>query len=236
MGIIVPALEAAGNRRLDSFVDGVEAMADEATGAGTVTKRARKAVAGEPGEGTVTTTARHKTSNDSALVAPGRTRTPAAAVRGGGAEAVDPAELPVRPGEDPWTSQEVHELHAELISELDRLQNEIGAAEAAITGLMRDSNDGSRRRPGRRRYEEHLAGERAGAGQQRQGQPRAGRAGPGPTGGRRLRDLRVLRPGHRQGPHAGLPPGDALRPVQGQAGTPLTGATRGVGLAVRSTP
>ncbi|AUY52143.1 TraR/DksA family transcriptional regulator [Streptomyces sp. CB01881] len=144
MGIIVPALEAAGNRRLNSFVNGVEAMAEKATGAGTATKRARKAVAGEPGEGTVTTTARHKTSNDTTLVAPGRTRTPAAtAARGGGAESVDPAELPVRPGEDPWTSEEVHELHAELISELERLQNEIDAAEAAITGLMRDSNDGA---------------------------------------------------------------------------------------------
>ncbi|WTG88343.1 TraR/DksA family transcriptional regulator [Kitasatospora sp. NBC_01560] len=117
-------------------------MAEKATGAGTATKRARKAVAGEPGEGTVTTTARHKTSNDTALVAPGRIRTAAPAARGG-AESVDPAELPVRPGEDPWTSEEVHELHAELISELDRLQNEIDAAEAAITGLMRDSNDGA---------------------------------------------------------------------------------------------
>lgn len=144
MGIIVPALEAAGNRRLDSFVDGVEAMAEKATAAGTATKRARKAVAGEPGEGTVTTTARHKTSNDTTIVAPGRTRAPAAAAaRGGGAESVDPAELPVRPGEDAWTSEEVHELHAELISELDRLQNEIDTAEAAITGLMRDSNDGA---------------------------------------------------------------------------------------------
>ncbi|MER7768887.1 TraR/DksA family transcriptional regulator [Kitasatospora sp. NPDC096140] len=60
-----------------------------------------------------------------------------------GAESVDPATLPVLPGEDPWTTEEVHELHDELISELERLQNEIGAAEAAISGLMRDSNDGA---------------------------------------------------------------------------------------------
>ncbi|MFC5883986.1 TraR/DksA family transcriptional regulator [Kitasatospora sp. CM 4170] len=90
----------------------------------------------------MTTTARHKTSNDATLVAPGRART-AAATAPRGAESVDPAELPVRPGEDPWTSEEVHELHAELISELDRLRGEIDAAEAAITGLMRDSNDGA---------------------------------------------------------------------------------------------
>lgn len=147
MGIIVPALEAAGNRRLDSFVDGVEAMAEKATGAGTATKRARKAVAGDPGEGTVTTTARRTTSTGAGRVAaPGRTRTPAATgarASGGGAESVDPAELPVRPGEDPWTSREVADLHAELISEMERLQAEIDASEAAITGLMRDSNDGA---------------------------------------------------------------------------------------------
>ncbi|MFJ6616481.1 TraR/DksA family transcriptional regulator [Kitasatospora sp. NPDC091335] len=60
-----------------------------------------------------------------------------------GAESVDPATLPVRPGEEPWTRAEVHELHDELISELDRLRSEIDAAEAAISGLMRDSNDGA---------------------------------------------------------------------------------------------
>lgn len=103
-------------------------MAEKGTGAGTATKRARKAVAVDPGEGTVTTTA-PKSSTD--------TVTPR------GAESVDPATLPVRPGEDPWTTEEVHELHNELISELDRLQNEIDAAEAAISGLMRDSNDGA---------------------------------------------------------------------------------------------
>ncbi|MFF7456119.1 TraR/DksA family transcriptional regulator [Kitasatospora sp. NPDC008115] len=96
----------------------------------------------------MTTTARRKNTTDTTLVAPGRTRTPAAAgtsarPAGGGAESVDPAELPVRPGEEPWTSEEVHELHAELISDIDRLQHEIDAAEAAITGLMRDSNDGA---------------------------------------------------------------------------------------------
>ncbi|MFI9326344.1 TraR/DksA family transcriptional regulator [Kitasatospora sp. NPDC052868] len=91
----------------------------------------------------MTTTARHKTSTDSARVAASRVRTPVVTGARGGAESVDPAELPVRPGEDPWTSEEVHELHAELISELDRLQNEIDASEAAISGLMRDSNDGA---------------------------------------------------------------------------------------------
>ncbi|MFE4976576.1 TraR/DksA family transcriptional regulator [Kitasatospora sp. NPDC056651] len=104
-------------------------MAEKGTGAGTATKRARKAVAVDPGEGTVTTTA-PKTSTDTVTVPRG-------------AESVDPATLPVRPGEEAWTAEEVHELHDELISELERLRNEIDAAEAAISGLMRDSNDGA---------------------------------------------------------------------------------------------
>ena len=105
-------------------------MADKATGAGTATKRARKAVAADPGEGTVTTTAPQKSSTDTVTV----TR---------GAESVDPATLPVRPGEEAWTSDEVHELHDELINDLERLRGEIDAADAAIAGLMRDSNDGA---------------------------------------------------------------------------------------------
>jgi len=141
MGIIVPALEAAGNRRFDSFVDEVEAMAEKATG-GTATKRVRKAVAGDSGEGTVNT--RHKTSTTAGRVAAtSRSHTPAGTGARGGAESVDPAELPVRPGEDPWTAAEVAELHGELNGELVRLRDEIEAAEAAITGLMRDSNDGA---------------------------------------------------------------------------------------------
>ncbi|MGK4583778.1 TraR/DksA family transcriptional regulator [Kitasatospora sp. HPMI-4] len=117
-------------------------MADKAIG-GTATKRARKAVAGDPGEGTVTT-ARHKTSTTTGHAATTtRNHTPVGTGARGGAESVDPAELPVRPGEDPWTSAEVAELHAELNDELERLRAEIEAAEAAITGLMRDSNDGA---------------------------------------------------------------------------------------------
>ncbi|MEV4555948.1 TraR/DksA family transcriptional regulator [Kitasatospora sp. NPDC049285] len=60
-----------------------------------------------------------------------------------GAESVDPAELPVRPGEESWTAAEVAELHDELASDLLRLRAEIEASEAAVAGLMRDSNDGA---------------------------------------------------------------------------------------------
>ncbi|MER5639684.1 TraR/DksA family transcriptional regulator [Kitasatospora sp. NPDC002227] len=89
-------------------------------------------------------TTRRKTGTTGRVAATSRGRTSSGTgARGGGAESVDPAELPVRPGEDPWTAAEVVELHAELNSELERLTAEIDASEAAITGLMRDSNDGA---------------------------------------------------------------------------------------------
>ncbi|RNF94099.1 TraR/DksA family transcriptional regulator [Streptomyces botrytidirepellens] len=65
---------------------------------------------------------------------------PKARVAGG---PVDPAELPVRPGEDPWSAEEVDEARAELLTEAGRLRTEILASEQAITGLMRDSGDGA---------------------------------------------------------------------------------------------
>jgi DnaK suppressor protein len=119
-------------------------MAQKATGAATATKRARKAVAGDSGEGTVSTTRRKTSTSTGHTAATSRTHVPSGTgARGGGAESVDPAELPVRPGEDPWTAAEVKELHDELNADLDKLRGEIAAAEAAITGLMRDSNDGA---------------------------------------------------------------------------------------------
>ncbi|AGS68998.1 DNA-binding protein [Streptomyces collinus Tu 365] len=57
--------------------------------------------------------------------------------------AVEPGELAVRPGEDPWTPEEVTEARAELQSEVERLRNEISTSEASLVGLMRDSGDGA---------------------------------------------------------------------------------------------
>ncbi|MGK5499003.1 TraR/DksA family transcriptional regulator [Streptomyces sp. URMC 125] len=54
-----------------------------------------------------------------------------------------PDELMVRPGEEPWTAQEVEEARAELARESERLRVEIHAAEEALSGLMRDSADGA---------------------------------------------------------------------------------------------
>ncbi|MGW7417768.1 TraR/DksA family transcriptional regulator, partial [Streptomyces sp. NPDC054863] len=57
--------------------------------------------------------------------------------------AVVPGELAVRPGEDPWTPEEIAEARAELDSEILRLRAEIVSSEEALTGLMRDSGDGA---------------------------------------------------------------------------------------------
>lgn len=54
-----------------------------------------------------------------------------------------PGELAVRPGEDPWTREEVEEAREELRSEAVRLRQEIAASEEALAGLMRDSGDGA---------------------------------------------------------------------------------------------
>ncbi|MFF6990028.1 TraR/DksA C4-type zinc finger protein [Streptomyces sp. NPDC010273] len=54
-----------------------------------------------------------------------------------------PGELAVRPGEDPWTPEEVEEARTELQSEAARLSDEITSTEQALAGLMRDSGDGA---------------------------------------------------------------------------------------------
>ncbi|WP_323139235.1 TraR/DksA family transcriptional regulator [Streptomyces sp. NBC_01551] len=61
----------------------------------------------------------------------------------GAAAGLEPGELAVRPGEDPWTPAEVAEARDELSSEVLRLRAELDASEQAIAGLMRDSGDGA---------------------------------------------------------------------------------------------
>ncbi|MET9469210.1 TraR/DksA family transcriptional regulator [Streptomyces sp. NPDC006544] len=60
-----------------------------------------------------------------------------------GVAGLAPGELAVRPGEDPWTPEEVGEARSDLMSEVLRLRAELDASEAAISGLMRDSGDGA---------------------------------------------------------------------------------------------
>lgn len=59
------------------------------------------------------------------------------------AAATAPGELAVRPGEDPWTPEEVVEARTELTSEVMRLRSELETSGAALAGLMRDSGDGA---------------------------------------------------------------------------------------------
>ncbi|MFD4778252.1 TraR/DksA family transcriptional regulator, partial [Streptomyces sp. NPDC058427] len=59
------------------------------------------------------------------------------------AVATTPGELAVRPGEDPWTPEEVEAARSELTGEITRLRNELETSGAALAGLMRDSGDGA---------------------------------------------------------------------------------------------
>ncbi|MFD7865948.1 TraR/DksA family transcriptional regulator [Streptomyces sp. NPDC059783] len=57
--------------------------------------------------------------------------------------ATAPEELAVRPGEDPWTPEEVAEARTGLTGEITRLRSELEASGQALAGLMRDSGDGA---------------------------------------------------------------------------------------------
>ncbi|WP_234490923.1 TraR/DksA family transcriptional regulator, partial [Streptomyces sp. MBT33] len=98
---------------------------------------ANKAGAAQAAEQTGATTVVAKKTPGTATAA--KTAVPKARL----AAAVEPGELAVRPGEDPWTTEEVEEARAELQSEQQRLSDEISSSEAALQGLMRDSGDGA---------------------------------------------------------------------------------------------
>ena len=49
----------------------------------------------------------------------------------------------VREDESPWTNQELRDVRAELLSEKDRLLEEIASAEEGLADLIRDSGDGA---------------------------------------------------------------------------------------------
>ncbi|WP_033318068.1 TraR/DksA family transcriptional regulator [Streptomyces yerevanensis] len=108
------------------------------------TRTARKAVASAT-EGAAEAA---KTTGATTVVAK---KTPGTATAAGKATAVpkarlsaaEPGELAVRPGEDPWTPEEVAEARAELLAEVVRLRAEITNSEESLAGLMRDSGDGA---------------------------------------------------------------------------------------------
>lgn len=135
--------------------------------------------------------------------------------------AVEPGELAVRPGEEPWTPQEVEEARAELQSEQGRLRAELASSEAALTGLMRDSGDGAgddQADTGTKNItREHELALAANAREMLIQTEHALER----LDSRHVRPVRELRPGHRQGPDAGLPEGHAVRRVQAEAGAPV---------------
>lgn len=54
-----------------------------------------------------------------------------------------PGLPPMRPGEEPWTAEEVAEVLAELEGDAARLHREISSAELGIADLLRDSGEGA---------------------------------------------------------------------------------------------
>ncbi|MFJ1565103.1 TraR/DksA family transcriptional regulator [Streptomyces erythrochromogenes] len=135
-----------------------KAPAEKATAAGKKTTAVRKTTAVEKrtatakkvaAEGAAHAAKKTGVRNVVAKKSTGAARKTAAAATSGlpktrvMAAAAAPGELAVRPGEDPWTPQEVEEARAELVSEVLRLRAELDASEVAISGLMRDSGDGA---------------------------------------------------------------------------------------------
>ena len=98
--------------------------------------RAKKAGAAQTAEQTGATTVVAKKTPGTATAA--KTAVPKARIA-----AADPGDLAVRPGEDPWTPEEVEEARAGLQAEETRLRDEITSSERALAGLMRDSGDGA---------------------------------------------------------------------------------------------
>ncbi|BCL31264.1 TraR/DksA family transcriptional regulator [Streptomyces aurantiacus] len=141
-----PRETAAEKSAAEGAVEGTEGSATVPAGkaGGKGTRTAKKAVAAaaegaaQAAETTGATTVVAKKTPGTAAAADKPTAVPKARV----AE-VDPGELAVRPGEDPWTPEEVAEARSVLLSEALRLRTEITQSEQSLVGLMRDSGDGA---------------------------------------------------------------------------------------------
>ena len=56
-------------------------------------------------------------------------------------------DIPVAEGEDPWTQEEVDEVHEELLFEIGRMERAIKTAEATMASLFDEGLDGAGRDP-----------------------------------------------------------------------------------------
>lgn len=113
----------------------------------TVTKKT--ASAGPAGKAAKKTTRKAAAKSKAPAPEPAEPAQAAAPAEAGGVATVTsapeaaPEDLAVRPGEEPWTPEEVAEAREGLLAEKTRLTEEIQSSEEAITGLMRDSGDGA---------------------------------------------------------------------------------------------
>jgi RNA polymerase-binding protein DksA len=112
--------------------------------------RARKAATTDTGTiGTGTTDTEHERKTGARPVVAKKRATAVSPVSAAGGVPkarpadVEPGVLPVRTGEDPWSDEEVTELRAGLLEDVERLRAEISTAERAISGLLRDSGGGA---------------------------------------------------------------------------------------------
>ncbi|MEV0015968.1 TraR/DksA family transcriptional regulator [Streptomyces tendae] len=133
-----PAKKPAGKKTAAEKTAASGGTAKKSTAKKSTAKKstAKKVGAAEAAEQTGATTVVAKKTPGTATAA--KTAVPKA--RG---TAADPGDLAVRPGEEPWTPQEVEEARGELQSEADRLRTEIDTSERSLQGMMRDSGDGA---------------------------------------------------------------------------------------------
>ncbi len=61
--------------------------------------------------------------------------------------AVEPADLPVRPGEDPWTAEELDEVRSMLVEDVERFSEQLATSNAELHNLLRDGTEGAGRDP-----------------------------------------------------------------------------------------
>ena len=60
-----------------------------------------------------------------------------------GNSGIDASALPVRPGEDPWTAQEIAEVREEIEGDIARIAQELQVSESDLEGLMLNYGGGS---------------------------------------------------------------------------------------------
>lgn len=99
------------------------------------TKTTDASVAGGPGTG-----------SGSVRVAPTVNALPVAHA-GRASTEVDPASLPVRPGEDPWTAEELEEVRSTLADDVVRFSEQLATSNAELHNLLRDGTEGAGRDP-----------------------------------------------------------------------------------------